>query len=301
MTAASPALACFDSQSQTGDRQLGAQLCGDENTGVGGSHQSCPLCPLPGVTLTTALSQMTDIRSSMPLVPSGIAVKLSFPIAFCAVLNVQWALPETCRSPLRGGGNKSIIRRFAVRQQQGHKGHGSPLGTGSPWLSSVLLCTSVSTAPQPEGFYATRPCSGRVTWGHRGKRALPHRAARLGHGQRLAHKRSHSLAPMENTPENRVAFVPSQKMSFHTFALTQREKTSQVCLGEQPFCHTGWKRPLHPRTVSSQTDLLLCTASSCTLRGKHSPPLPHGKPAAGRHHPCLWERGCSCRSGLTWG
>lgn len=43
----------------------------------------------PGVALTTALSQMTDIRSSMPLVPSGIAVKLSFPTAFCAVLNVQ--------------------------------------------------------------------------------------------------------------------------------------------------------------------------------------------------------------------
>lgn len=43
---------------------------------------------------------MTDIRSSTPLVPSGMAVKLSFPIAFWAVLKVQWALPESCRSPL---------------------------------------------------------------------------------------------------------------------------------------------------------------------------------------------------------
>lgn len=50
--------------------------------------------------LTTALSQMTDIRSSTPLVPSGMAVKLSFPIAFWAVLKVQWALPDSCRSPL---------------------------------------------------------------------------------------------------------------------------------------------------------------------------------------------------------
>lgn len=52
--------------------------------------------------LTTALSQMTDIRSSVPLVPSGIRVKLSFPTAFWAVLNVQWPLPVTWRSPLEG-------------------------------------------------------------------------------------------------------------------------------------------------------------------------------------------------------
>ena len=52
--------------------------------------------------LTTALSQMTDIRSSVPLVPSGIRVKLSFPTAFWAVLKVQWALPVTWRSPLQG-------------------------------------------------------------------------------------------------------------------------------------------------------------------------------------------------------
>lgn len=111
--------------------------------------------PLPGMTLTTALSQMTDIRSSMPLVPSGIAVKLSFPIAFCAVLNVQWALPETCRSPLRDGGNKSIVSCFVVSQQQGHEGHGSPLGTGGPWLTSILLCSLISMAPQSEAFHPT--------------------------------------------------------------------------------------------------------------------------------------------------
>lgn len=34
---------------------------------------------------TTALSHTTDIRSSIPLVPSGIRVKSSLPIAFCAV------------------------------------------------------------------------------------------------------------------------------------------------------------------------------------------------------------------------
>lgn len=105
----------------------------------------------------------------MPFVPSGIAVKLSFPIAFCEVLNVQWALPETCRSPLRGGGNKSIINRFAVRQQQGCKGHGSPLGTGSPWLTSVLLCTPVSTAPESEDFHLTWPLRQLCHLGARGQ------------------------------------------------------------------------------------------------------------------------------------
>lgn len=40
------------------------------------THPEHPRC------LTTALSQMTDIRSSTPLVPSGMAVKLSFPMAF---------------------------------------------------------------------------------------------------------------------------------------------------------------------------------------------------------------------------
>lgn len=81
--------------------------------------------------LTTALSQMMDMRSSMPLVPSGIAVKLSFPMAFCAVLNVQWALPETCKSPLRGGGNESIISHSVVKQQR-HKGR------DLPWAQAAL-------------------------------------------------------------------------------------------------------------------------------------------------------------------
>lgn len=50
--------------------------------------------------LTTALSQTTDILSSMPLVPSGIEVKLSLPTAFWAVEKLAWALEVTWRSPL---------------------------------------------------------------------------------------------------------------------------------------------------------------------------------------------------------
>lgn len=50
--------------------------------------------------LTTALSQTTDILSSMPLVPSGIKVKLSLPTAFWAVEKLAWALEVTWRSPL---------------------------------------------------------------------------------------------------------------------------------------------------------------------------------------------------------
>lgn len=52
------------------------------------------------MSLTTHLSQMMDILSSVPLVPSGIRVKLSLPTALWEVLKVQWALPVTCRSPL---------------------------------------------------------------------------------------------------------------------------------------------------------------------------------------------------------
>lgn len=74
--------------------------------------------------LTTALSHITDIRSSMPLVPSGMAVKLSFPIAFCAVLNVQCALPETWRSPLA--------------QRQTKRLH-VPL-THSGYFCSIIIC-----------------------------------------------------------------------------------------------------------------------------------------------------------------
>ena len=155
---------------------------------------------------------MTDIRSSMPLVPSGIAVKLSFPIAFCAVLNVQWALPETCRSPLRGGGNKSIVSRFAVRQQQGHKGHGSPLGTGSLWLGSILLCTLISTASQSEDFHPTQPLWWPRHLGARGQEssAMPRC---LPGTQTAPCTQEESTAQL---PGNRVAFVSSQKMSFHT-------------------------------------------------------------------------------------
>lgn len=51
--------------------------------------------------LTTHFSQTTDMRSSTPLTPSGISVKLSLPTAFWAVVKVQCALPVTWRSPLR--------------------------------------------------------------------------------------------------------------------------------------------------------------------------------------------------------
>lgn len=51
-------------------------------------------------TLTTHLSQIRDILSSVPLVPSGIRLKLSLPTARWEVWKVQWALPVTCKSPL---------------------------------------------------------------------------------------------------------------------------------------------------------------------------------------------------------
>jgi len=43
---------------------------------------------------------MIDILSSVPLTPSGIKLKSSFPTARWAVLKGQCALPVTCRSPL---------------------------------------------------------------------------------------------------------------------------------------------------------------------------------------------------------
>lgn len=58
------------------------------------------------VKLTTHLSQIRDILSSVPLVPSGIKVKSSLPIARWEVWKVQWPLPVTCKSPL-GKKNKS--------------------------------------------------------------------------------------------------------------------------------------------------------------------------------------------------
>lgn len=73
--------------------------------------------------LTTALSQMTDIRSSVPLVPSGMRVKLSFPTAFWAVLKVQWALPVTWRSPLDRKHIKMDI-------------NSSSMTSNYPWISS---------------------------------------------------------------------------------------------------------------------------------------------------------------------
>lgn len=51
---------------------------------------------------TTALSHTTDILSSIPLVPSGIRVKSSLPIAFWAVEKLAWALEVSWRSPLEG-------------------------------------------------------------------------------------------------------------------------------------------------------------------------------------------------------
>lgn len=50
--------------------------------------------------LTTHLSQIRDILSSAPLVPSGIRVKSSLPTARWEVWKVQWPLPVTCKSPL---------------------------------------------------------------------------------------------------------------------------------------------------------------------------------------------------------
>lgn len=78
--------------------------------------------------LTTALSQTNAILSSTPLVPSGIRVKSSLPIAFWEVLYAQWALPTTWRSPLC---------KYIWTHQCGPKGAGI-------WINSqLLICTSV--------------------------------------------------------------------------------------------------------------------------------------------------------------
>lgn len=63
---------------------------------------------------TTALSHTTDILSSIPLVPSGIRVKSSFPIAFCAVEKLAWALEVTWRSPLEKA-HKTLIYLQSIR------------------------------------------------------------------------------------------------------------------------------------------------------------------------------------------
>ena len=163
---------------------------------------------LPGATLTTALSQMTDIRSSMPLVPSGIAVKLSFPIAFCAVLKVQWALPETCRSPLRGGGNKSTISCFTDRRQQGHEGHDLLRAQAAP---GPALFYSAPPFLWPCLKASTRPCGSHLT-GDTGARELCHAVPLLG-------ALTAPCAPGEPTaqlPGSSVAFTSCQKMSSRT-------------------------------------------------------------------------------------
>lgn len=68
--------------------------------------------------LTTHFSQTTDMRSSMPLVPSGISAKLSLPTAFWAVVKVQWALPVTWRSPLETSQGQKVLA-FLSRQRPG--------------------------------------------------------------------------------------------------------------------------------------------------------------------------------------
>lgn len=77
------------------------------------SDNLCGAWPAAPTLLTTHFSQTTDMRSSMPFVPSGMSVKLSLPTAFWAVVKVQWALPVTWRSPLRkvgvGGAHGGLI------------------------------------------------------------------------------------------------------------------------------------------------------------------------------------------------
>lgn len=77
--------------------------------------------------LTTALSQTNPILSSTPLVPSGIRVKSSLPIAFWEVLYAQWALPTTWRSPLC---------KYIWTHQCGPKGAGL---SANSWINSQLL------------------------------------------------------------------------------------------------------------------------------------------------------------------
>lgn len=107
-------------------------------------HWCTAWLPSHDLILTTALSQMTDIRSSTPLVPSGMAVKLSFPIAFWAVLKVQWALPESCRSPLAKEESSTWMGQVA----RGTAGAQTQVSSVSVWSAMTCIWNPPSTSCQ---------------------------------------------------------------------------------------------------------------------------------------------------------
>lgn len=144
-----------------------------------------------------------------------------------------------------------------------------------------------------------------------GKRAPPHCAACLGHGQHPAHKRSQQLSSQgtgwplyqakrcpsildsiicTNTKRKNRPSV-SQKNHFWQFVRSAWESSLPATQGE---------RGLSTRELYLEPALSLCSASSCTLRGKRSPPLPHRKPAVGRCHPVSGRGNTAAGVGL-WG
>lgn len=132
---------------QAGGRQPGAHTLNPPHAVrfLGGSCPARAGCTAaPVLMLTTHFSHTTDMRSSTPFVPSGIRVKLSLPTAFWAVLKVQWALPVTCRSPLRTSWGQGSQRSLAD-QLHSHQGQRSPQGLeagceGSAGQSPAPVC-----------------------------------------------------------------------------------------------------------------------------------------------------------------
>lgn len=87
--------------------------------------------------------------------------------------------------------NKPIVSRFAVRQQQRHKGYGFPLATGSPWLSFFYCAPSF---PQPFSLKtSTRPSpwGSCIMWGQETSATLCYPPE---HGQHPVQQRSQQLS-----------------------------------------------------------------------------------------------------------
>ena len=88
--------------------------------------------------LTTPRSQMTDIRSSTPLTPFGILVKLSLPSAFCSALNVQLSVPVRSKFPLHRRHQYTVTASLV------------PTRTWS-WGHPILCCPQFCVVPRKCG------------------------------------------------------------------------------------------------------------------------------------------------------
>lgn len=132
--------------------------------------------------------------------------------------------------------------------------------------------------------------------GGMGARELRHTALPAWDTDSILHTRgANSSAPRE---QGGLCVKPKDVLPYRTpsFALTQRKNHPSVSQKNNfwQFVRSAWEsslsatqgeRGLSTRGLYPEPALSLCTASSCTLRGKRSPPLPHRKPAVGRCHP----------------